>query len=164
MSTSSNDPGSADNPDKRHVVPQAAASLAVFHEGRVLLAQRGKPPLNGVWSLPGGRVEPGEKARDAALRELKEETGIEATILGVADVADVMLRGEDGSLQAQYVIAAFFGTWKSGQAIAASDCMDVEWVAANELSGRTITEGTVPVIRRAAALLEAMQSSGLSLD
>jgi len=161
MPSSNHDP---DSPDNRRVVPRAAASLAVFHEGRVLLAQRGKPPLNGVWSLPGGRVEPGEKARTAALRELKEETGIEAAILGVADAADVILRYEDGSLQAQYVITAFFGTWKSGEAIAASDCMGVEWVAMNELSGRTITEGTVPVIRRAAALLEAIQSSGLVLD
>ena len=149
-----------DSPENRHVMPQAAASVAVFHHGKVLLAQRGKPPLDGVWSLPGGRVEPGEKARQAALRELQEETGVEAEILGVADVADVILRNEDGSLKAQYVISAFFGTWKSGTPIAASDCMAAEWVNTGELSGREMTEGTTIIIKRAAALLEAMQSSG----
>ena len=57
----------------RHQWPRAAASAAIFHHGRVLLAQRSKPPLKGIWSLPGGHIEPGEKAREAAHRELLEE-------------------------------------------------------------------------------------------
>lgn len=158
MPSSKSEPSS---PDNRHVAPQAAASVAVFHQGKVLLAQRSKPPLDGVWSLPGGKVETGEKAREAALRELREETGIEAEILGVADVADVILRNEDGSLKVQYVITAFFGIWKSGTAAAASDCMAVEWVNPGDLSSHTLTEGTAVVIERAAALLEAVEYSGL---
>lgn len=142
-------------PAPSSVSPRAAASIAVFRDGHVLLAQRSKPPLEGVWSLPGGRVEPGEKVRSAALRELKEETGVSATILGIADVADVILRNDDGNLRAQFVITAFYGLWSEGEAHPDSDCAGVEWVCPDELGDRKMTEGTADVIARAAALLEA---------
>lgn len=136
------------------ITPVPAASIAVFRDGQVLLAQRSKAPLEGVWSLPGGRVEPGEKVREAALRELKEETGISARILGVADVADVIMREDNGSLRAQFVITAFYGLWTGGNAQPDSDCMGVDWVWPDELGNRRMTEGTVDVIARAAALLK----------
>ena len=145
------------------ITPRAAVSIAVFRDGKVLLAQRGKAPLEGVWSLPGGRVESGEKARDAALRELAEETGVKASLLGVADVVDVILRDNGGALKSHYVITSFFGLWESGEGQAASDCMGVDWVYPSDVSNRTMTEGTPQVIRRAAALLEAMHQSGLSI-
>ena len=134
--------------------PIPAVSVAVFQNGEVLLGQRGKPPLTGVWSLPGGRIEPGERARTAALRELKEETGVSADLLGVADVADVIIRNDDGSLAAHYVITAFYGVWTGGEAKADSDCIEVEWVDPATLSSRKMTQGTDAVVRRAAALLE----------
>lgn len=137
--------------------PRPAVSAAVFRDGLVLLAQRGKPPLQGVWSLPGGRVEPGETARDAARRELAEETGITADLMGVADVVDVIVRDDDGSLRAHYVITAFFGVWTGGEATPGSDCQAVEWVALGDLAGRPMTEGTAAVIARAAGLLTADQ-------
>lgn len=133
--------------------PRPAVSVAVFHDGKVLLAQRAKPPLTGVWSLPGGRVEPGEKARAAAGRELLEETGVTAELEGVADVADVILRHDDGSIRAHYVITAFYGVWTGGEPRPESDCMGVEWVAPEDLAGRHMTEGTAAIIERAAALL-----------
>ena len=61
------------------------ASIAVFKGDTVLLVQRGRAPFRGLWSLPGGSIEPGESAREAALRELKEETGITAEIEGVVE-------------------------------------------------------------------------------
>ena len=53
-----------------------AASAAVFRDGRVLIARRMHGPR--LWSLPGGRVEPGESPAQAAAREVREETGVEA--------------------------------------------------------------------------------------
>ena len=135
--------------------PRAAASAAIFRDGKILLAQRSKPPLRGIWSLPGGHIEPGEKAHQAALRELHEETGITAEIRGLADVADVILHRDDGSLRAQYVITAFYGVWLTGDAQPQSDCMAVEWVEVSALSERTLTEGTEAIIQRAAELLKA---------
>lgn len=135
--------------------PRAAASAAIFRDGKVLLAQRSKPPLTGIWSLPGGHIEPGEKAREAAHRELSEETGIAAELKGLVDVVDVILRHDDGSLRAQYVICAFYGVWLKGEARPQSDSMEVEWVAVSELSERPLTEGTAAIIERAAGLLSS---------
>lgn len=144
------------NPDSSdpHIVnPRPAASIAVFRDGKILLAQRSKPPLQGVWSLPGGRVEPGEKVRDTALRELAEETGVTARIHGIADVVDVIVRDDDASLHDHFVITAFYGVWASGEAHPASDCMSVDWVSLDTLPDRNMTEGTAETIRRAAGLL-----------
>jgi ADP-ribose pyrophosphatase YjhB (NUDIX family) len=135
--------------------PQPAVSAAVFHDGRVLLAQRAKPPLAGIWSLPGGRVEPGEKARAAVERELAEETGVKADFKGVADVADVILRHENGSLHAHYVITVFYGVWLSGEATPDSDCQAVEWVDISMLSERPLTQGTARIIKHAKQLLDS---------
>lgn len=134
--------------------PRPAASCAVFRNGKVLIAQRGKPPLAGIWSLPGGHIEPGETAQAAALRELAEETGIEADLKGIADVVDVIMRDDDGTLRAHYVITAFFGIWTRGDARPRSDCLAVEWVDPSALSGRDMTQGTPAIIQRAAGLLE----------
>ena len=61
------------------------ASIAVFKGDTVLLVQRARAPFRGLWSLPGGSIEPGESAREAAFRELKEEAGITAEIEGVVE-------------------------------------------------------------------------------
>jgi ADP-ribose pyrophosphatase YjhB (NUDIX family) len=133
--------------------PRAAASSVVFRDGMVLLAQRAKPPLAGIWSLPGGHIEPGEKALEAALRELREETGIRAELKGIVDVKDVILHHDDGSLRAHYVITAFYGVWLSGTARPQSDAQEVEWVDITALGDRPLTEGTAEIIIRAATLL-----------
>jgi 8-oxo-dGTP pyrophosphatase MutT (NUDIX family) len=54
-----------------------AASVALFSRGRVLLIQRARPPYQGLWTLPGGRMEPGETAEAAAAREIREELGLD---------------------------------------------------------------------------------------
>ncbi len=135
--------------------PVPAVSAAVFRDGKVLLAQRSKPPLTGIWSLPGGHVEPGEKVRAAVVRELAEETGIEADILGIADVVDVILRHDEGTIRAHYIIAVFYGLWRAGEPRAMSDCQAVDWVDPDALCQRKMTEGTADVIANAAALLIA---------
>lgn len=142
------------------VWPRPAVSVAVFRDGKVLLAQRAKPPLKGVWSLPGGRVEPGELSRAAALRELKEETGVTAQIEGITDIVDVILRHEDGSVRAHYVITSFYGRWTSGEPRPESDCLGAEWVGLDELSGRKITVGTTEIIQQAARLHTSAQTEG----
>ena len=65
--------------------PILAASVAVFRDGRVLIARRARSPLRGLYSLPGGAVEVGETLRQAALRELAEEVGVAADILAFVD-------------------------------------------------------------------------------
>jgi len=138
----------SDNSPRSGHWPRAGVSIAVFRDGKVLLGQRSKPPLEGVWSLPGGHVEPGEKAIDAVRRELAEETGVEADIRGVADVADVILRDDGGALRAHYVITVFYADWRSGEPVPGSDCIGVQWADPDDMEGIALTSGTADVIAR----------------
>lgn len=140
------------NPRRDQPFPRPGVSAAVFRDGRVLLAQRAKPPLQGVWSLPGGHIEPGETARAAARRELAEETGVMAELKGIADVVDVILRDEAGGLRAHYVLTVFYGTWLEGEPRAGGDCQGVQWADPEALGGLRMTDGTPAVIAKAAAL------------
>ena len=71
------------------------ASIAVFKDRKVLLVKRARPPFAGLWSLPGGKREGQEAPREAARRELKEETGIEADVEGVVDMVKIPRDEED---------------------------------------------------------------------
>ena len=118
----------------------------------VLLIERGKPPLTGVWSLPGGRIEPGETATAAALRELAEETGVAAEIIGLIDVHDVIVKGRDGHLAAHYVLAVYAARWLDGEPRAGDDAKAAAFVAIADLASRPLTAGADGFITRAAAM------------
>jgi 8-oxo-dGTP diphosphatase len=131
--------------------PRCGASAAIFRSGEVLLIRRGKGYLQGLWSLPGGHIEPGERARDAALREVREETGIEAAIEGPVDTHEVLLRSPDGSLLAHYLIAVFRGRWLAGVPRAGGDAAEARFIAATDVHNYPLTEGAAALIERARA-------------
>src|SRR5690606_31302064 len=107
-------------PDKRFAGwPRVGASAAVFRGEAVLLVQRGKGSFTGLWSLPGGHVEPGETTREAARREVGEETGVSAELTVLVDVHDVIVRDAAGALATHYVLAVHAGWWQAGEATAA---------------------------------------------
>ena len=136
--------------------PRCAASAAVFREGEVLLVQRGKGALAGLWSLPGGHIEPGETARGAAVREVREETGIDAELAGLVDVHDVILHRDDGTLRAHYLIAVFCGRWLAGEPTPGGDEIAARFVPREHVgdAGRyRLTEGAAALIERARAQL-----------
>lgn len=107
--------------------PFLAASLAVFRAGRVLLASRAAPPFAGRYTLPGGLVEPGEGLAAAALREMREEVGVEARLLGFNDHVEVIDRDETGRVRHHYVIASFVGAWVAGEGTPGPEAVDVVW-------------------------------------
>ena len=76
----------------QRIWPRCGTSAAVFRDDRVLLIQRAKGGFKGLWSLPGGHIEPGESAKAAAVREVREETGVDADIRGIVDLHEVILR------------------------------------------------------------------------
>jgi ADP-ribose pyrophosphatase YjhB (NUDIX family) len=137
--------------------PRLAASAAIFREGRVLIGERGKGALQGHWSLPGGHVEPGETAADAARRETLEETSVTARILGLVDLHEVIRRdaGAGGTVTWHYAIAVHFGVWVAGEPVPASDCRAARFVKLDELGGFQLTDGAKALIHRAARLVEA---------
>ena len=134
--------------------PKAGVSSAIFRRDTVLLVERAKPPLAGLWSLPGGHVEAGETVRAAASRELTEETGIEARIDGLADVLDVIL-SPGGTLQAHYIITVFHGQWLAGEPVPATDVSQARFVALTGLSTYRMTEGAERIIGVAYKLAES---------
>lgn len=146
-------------PLTRPAWPRPAASAAIFRDGLVLLVERGKGALPGTWSLPGGHIEPGERARDAALREVGEETGVEAEILGLTDVHDVLIQSAEGQLTAHYVLSVYFGRWISGEPVAGDDVASARFVRLDSLDSYRLTPGARPIIARAWELLAAHPKS-----
>lgn len=135
--------------------PFLAASVAVFRDGKVLLAARARPPAQHVYTLPGGIVEPGETLPQAALRELHEEVGVEADILGFNDHVEVIERDPDGRVRHHFVVASFVGRWLSGEGLAGPEAADVIWVQPEEIGHLPTTAGLPGVLRRAKLIADA---------
>ena len=133
--------------------PVIAASVAVFRDGRVLIARRAKPPQ--LWSLPGGAVEPGETPAEAAAREVREETGIEAEIVAAAGEHEVELRDESGAVTARYLIHAFAARWRAGEARPGPEASAVAWVEPASLGSYETTAGLADIIAAAERLLRS---------
>lgn len=97
---------------------------AVVHDdvGRLLLVLRGQEPARGCWSIPGGRVEPGESARDAVIREVREETGLDVT---PSDLVGQVERDAPGG--GVYVIEDFLCRAQGGVLVAGDDADDAAW-------------------------------------
>jgi ADP-ribose pyrophosphatase YjhB (NUDIX family) len=141
--------------DDRHYParPLLAASLACFRDGAVLLARRGRAPGEALWSLPGGLVELGETAADAAVRELHEETGVHAGIIGLADTVDWIIRDRDGRIERHVAILAFAGRWLAGEPAPGPEATAIAWVSPDDLAGYEMTPDLARVIDRAAAIV-----------
>jgi 8-oxo-dGTP diphosphatase len=133
--------------------PRSAASLAVFRGEEVLLVARGGGAFKGLWSLPGGHIEPGERAREAALRETLEETGVAADWPTLVDVHEVVLSAAGGGLAAHYLIVVFCARWRAGEPTAGDDAVAARFVAPGALAELPLTEGLAPLIARARAIL-----------
>lgn len=102
------------------MIPTPAVGLVCLKGDQVLLIRRGAPPREGEWSLPGGRLEPGERLADAALRELREETGVEAELIGLVDVVDGLFP-EAGR---HYVLIDYAARWIAGEPVAGDDAAE----------------------------------------
>jgi len=109
--------------------PVPAVGVVCLRGDDVLLIRRGQPPRQGEWSLPGGRIEPGERAVDAALRELREETGVEAEITGLIDVVDGLFPDEGR----HYVLIDYAARWLSGEPVAGDDAVEARFVPLDQV-------------------------------
>jgi ADP-ribose pyrophosphatase YjhB (NUDIX family) len=131
--------------------PLPGVSAFVARDGKVLLVKRNKKAGYGMWSLPGGHVEPGEKARDAVVRELAEETGVTARVERILDAIDIIHRDDAGQVLFHYLISCFLCLWEAGEPVAGDDVSDARWVHPDEFGGLTMTPGTAEFIRSALA-------------
>jgi 8-oxo-dGTP diphosphatase len=131
--------------DKRR--PIAAVGVVCLRGDEVLLIRRGAPPFEGQWSLPGGRIEWGERVADAALRELKEETGCEAALVGLIDVVDGLVNDR------HYVLADYAARWLRTEPKPGDDALDARFFLPTELTKLDLWSETRRVIEVARALV-----------
>jgi 8-oxo-dGTP diphosphatase len=128
--------------------PMVGVGALIFKRDRILMAQRGKEPLKGWWSLPGGALEVGEALADAVRREVFEETGLEIRPLGVLEVFERIMRDANGMPEYHYVLIDYVCRVAGGELRAGDDVCAVEWMRLNDLSNLQITEGTLGVIEK----------------
>ena len=119
--------------------PKVGAVAVLLHEGKTLLVQRGKAPDKGYWGFPGGHVEWGESAMQAAVRELSEETGITARAVRYLDNVDAIRRDASGAVQSHYLLAAVLCEYVAGTAQAADDADAVIWASPQQILDDQIT-------------------------
>ena len=142
---------SREYPDK----PVCGVGVVCLKDDQVLLVKRAKPPINWQWSIPGGGQELGETTREAALRELKEETGVDAELIGLIDVIDTVREDEEGRIQFHYTLVDFAAIWTSGEPLADDDVSDAQWVHLSDLENKGLWSETIRVIREAVIIRDA---------
>lgn len=137
--------------------PLTAASLAVFRDGKVLLAARKETAASPIFSLPGGLVEIGETLQDAAIREVHEETGVTARVLGFVDTHEIIDRDADQRIRRHFIIHTFVGEWVSGDAQTSIEAPHVRWQDPHALGGIALTKGLQPFLLKAISQFQSLK-------
>lgn len=131
--------------------PIVAVGAAVCRDGRVLVVQRGREPSLGVWTVPGGIVDLGERMGEAAAREVHEECGIEVRVGQVVGTLDNIVRDGDGAIRFHYAIVDFCAEYVSGDLELNDELMDAAWITPDQFD----EYGVSPKAR--VVLLEALK-------
>lgn len=129
-------------------VPRAAVGVLVVDSGRVLLVKRARPPRRGRWALPGGRVKLGETLRQAAEREVREETGVTVMARGPIHALEVIERDTDGRVRYHYVIVDLAAEYAGGTLAASDEVEDVGWFEFPALENMDVDKDTLALLRR----------------
>jgi 8-oxo-dGTP diphosphatase len=126
--------------DEQKRDPQVRCAGAFVRDalGRLLLVQRAKDPNRGCWSLPGGRLEPGESAAEAAAREVYEETGIRVVVGELVCTVDF----------GPYVVDDFLATVRGGVLKAGDDALDARWCTPDEVRALRLSPGLLAELER----------------
>lgn len=149
-------PPDGDHPARSYPAwPLLAVSTAVIRAGRVLVARRAQGPGAGLFSLPGGLVELGETLAEAAMRELREETGIAAEPVGICGHRDIIARDAQGRVAQHFVILCHAARWTGGEGTPSPEAREIRWATQDELRALPVTEGLGPIVAAAFALVEA---------
>lgn len=132
--------------------PQLAVSAAIFRDGKILLVRRARSPGNGLYSLPGGRVEFGETLHAALHREVDEETALKIEIAGLAGWREVVPGAAGGG---HYVILSFAARWSAGEPVLNDEHDDFRWLRPEALGDLKVTDGLPDFVEAARRVLRA---------
>lgn len=120
--------------------PIIGVGALVVKGGKILLVKRRNDPGRGLWSIPGGCQRVGESLEDAAIREVKEETGVSVKIVKLLEVRDYIVRDRWGEVKCHYVLIDFLAKPLGGELEPSSDVEDARWVSLDDASSLPLTE------------------------
>ena len=121
--------------------------VLIQDDDRYLLINRAAEPDTGLWSIPGGVVELGERAKEAAMREAFEETGLEVEIVGVLGVVDKIVEGDGNGIKFHFVIVDYLAYPVGGSLEASSDALDVRWVRPSDFQDYEMSPTLVELLK-----------------
>jgi len=133
--------------------PFLAVSAAIVRDGKFLVVRRARPPANGLYSLPGGVVELGERLTEAVIREVAEETKMSIEPLALAGFRETVVRDGDDRVERHFVILCFAARWRAGEPELNEELSEARWIEPAELDGLPTTPGLAEIVAAAFAQL-----------
>lgn len=134
-----------DYPDR----PITAVGVVVIKDGNILLVKRNKAPKQELWSIPGGAQHLGEPLKDAAAREVLEETGITIKNITLLDALDFIERNEESAVKYHYSLIDYGAEYEAGELVAGDDALDAKWVSFDDLGRYKLWQKTIDIIEKA---------------
>ena len=132
--------------------PWVGVGIVVWREDKVLLVRRAKAPRLGEWSIPGGAQSLGETVFEAAVREVREEAGIDVRPIGIVTVVDSIISDDEQRKQFHYTLVEISAEWAAGEAVAGDDADAVRWATVDEAATLVKWDETLRIIAEAARL------------
>ena len=144
--------GSREYPDR----PIVGVAGVVICGDSVLLVRRGKEPMMGSWSLPGGALKLSERVEEGVRREVCEETGVAVRPVELVEVLDRISRDESGRVRYHYVLLDWLCVPETAggslpRPVAGSDAEAAVWAHSKALAPFALEAATLRVIERAAS-------------
>jgi 8-oxo-dGTP diphosphatase len=128
--------------------PMIGVGVLIRKGEEYLMIKRASEPDKGLWSVPGGMVELGEKAEEAAVREAEEETGLTVEILEDLGVVDKIVRDESGRVKYHFVIIDYLAEPFSGEMHHHDDALDASWVNPRDFRKYQMSPTLVELLQR----------------
>ncbi len=133
-------------------LPVVGVGAVVLDGPLVLLVKRGQPPMRGMWSIPGGVVELGESLRQALMREVREETGLNVSVGPLVDTIESIVPDAAGRIQYHYILFDYLCALNSGSLQAGGDATQAAWFSWRQLAELNIWPPTLALINKARIL------------
>jgi 8-oxo-dGTP diphosphatase len=137
---------------KYPVRPHVGVGVMLVRDKKLLLVKRKYNPDAGMWSIPGGHLDLGERVRDAAVREVEEETGFKTRVTELAGIIDKIMYDESENIKYHYVLINYFVEQIEGEPNQApvpdDDALDARFVPFNELKEYNLTESLIELLKQ----------------